>query len=109
MSCHSINKIGRGAYRFILEFYWQRCCFKERKSCLYQVSMFSFCTLILFRCVGLGDMMANSMFLEIILKCMKLTSLVSLKRDQFGRELSFCLRMKFHKDAEDITLVLQRL
>ena len=53
--------------------------------------------------------MSNSMLLEIILKCMNLTSLVSLKRDQFGRELSFCLRMKFHKDSEDITLVLQQI
>ena len=68
--------------------------------------MFSFCTPILRRCVRAGDMLVNSMLLEIILKCMKLTSPVNLKRDQFGRKLSFCLKMKFDKDAKDITLVL---
>ena len=67
--------------------------------------MFSFCTPIFLRCVRAGDTMANSMFLEITSKCMQLTFPVSLKRDQFGKKLSFCLRMKFHEDAKNITLI----
>ena len=68
--------------------------------------MFSLCTPILLKCVRARDTMANSMFLEITLKCMKITSPVRLKRDQFGRKLSFCLRMKFHEHAKNITLIL---